>query len=230
MTGKLREAITRITVSPEGRIAYAREVAKGHDTSSFAGVLDPGREWPARTRGLYWRDAHTLGLPEDVLHETGARDSAGQLTVTTREAVIDVRLPAADPRATSERVAAPRGLPGYDRVVPLPDGRTLRALGSEAAKVTVHDGDRPMGAALTLGGGGRIESMALAPGGDHLLVSTSVQVSPPSEESPSGTSTYELVRVDLRPVTGRAVTGEGDLGLPRTVVWRGSEHVGELAW
>ncbi|MFI6738498.1 hypothetical protein ACIBI9_36715 [Nonomuraea sp. NPDC050451] len=220
LSGRLTGVVGRVTVSPEGRIAYALS-AEGHDnqTQSYAGVLAPHREWPAKAHGLYWRDAHTLALPDD-LGTTPLTPGSATGPFQWWEAAIDVRLPPSDPRSTAGRVPAPREAGSHTLPLPLPGGRTLRVRhGSyaERSQLLLYEGERKVATVLTLGCGD-IVSLAADPSGRHVLLGKDNENDPTAGNNPCGGASYELLRLSLAP------------GFNHKVVWRGESSVHELTW
>ncbi|MDA0637564.1 hypothetical protein OUY22_29510 [Nonomuraea sp. MCN248] len=209
VSGRMRGIVHDLAVSPRGRIAYVRNAHVAGDDKQFTGVLGPRREWQVQGHSLYWLDEHRLALP-------------GEPQVAGLQTALDTRLPPGDRRALG-RAVAPRD--GWNtHVLPLPDGRTLRASGRSVA---IFDGAAPVRTVLTLTCG-EVDGMALAPGGRHVLVRgydastmphpmTGETPTPDPAKAPCGVTMYELIRADL------------DAG-SHTVVWRGDSAGGDLAW
>ncbi|MEV4170687.1 hypothetical protein [Nonomuraea sp. NPDC049709] len=220
LTGRLTGIVDRLAVSREGRVAYARRTeGRDRQEQSYAGVLGPRREWPAKTYGLYWRDAHTLALPDD-LHVTPLTPGSATGPFEWWEAGIDVRLPPSDPRSTAARVPAPREDGAHTLPLPLPDGRTLRVRhGSyeQRSQLLLYEGDRTVATVLTLDCGD-IVSLAVEPSGRHVLIGKDNENDQVAGHNPCGGRDYELLRVSLA------------AGFRQEVVWRGDSSVHGLTW
>ncbi len=224
LSGKLNGSVDRIVVSPEGRIAYSRRTEdRDHNQTTYVGVLDPDVEWRAAAYGFYWRDAHTLVLPDDI-HFTGVTYPPKPELVKAWEGALDVRLPASDPPAAAVLVGAPRDNGSHTLPHPLPDGRTLRVRqGSyeQPSELLLYDGDRKVATVLTLSCG-EIVSMALDRSGRHLLVGKDNENDSAAGNRPCGGKNHELLRVGLTPTAAGA--------FPHRVVWRGDTYVGGFTW
>ncbi|MGN9782570.1 hypothetical protein ACTMTF_14150 [Nonomuraea sp. ZG12] len=220
LSGRLTGMVNHVVVSPEGRIAYTRATEdRDRQAKSYAGVLGPHREWPAKTYGLYWRDAHTLALPDD-LGVTPITPGSATGPFEWWEAAIDVRLPPSDPRSTKGRVPAPREAGSHTLPLPLPGGRTLRVRhGSyeERSQVLLYEGDRKVATVLTLDCGD-IVSLAADPFGRHVLIGKDNENESVAGHNPCGGKSYELLRLSLA------------AGFGHKVVWRGDTSVHGLTW
>ncbi|MGI5270945.1 hypothetical protein ACQEUU_17450 [Nonomuraea sp. CA-218870] len=208
VSGRMKGIVHDLAVSPGGRIAYVRSAHVAGDDTWFTGVLGPRREWRVQGHSLHWLDQHRLALPSEPQ--------------ANGETVLDTRLPSADRRALG-RAAAP-GDEWKAHVLRLPDGRALRASGRSVA---LFDGATQVRTVLTLACG-EVDGMALASGGRHVLVRgydastmphpmTGETPTPDPARAPCGVTMYELIRADL------------DTG-SHTVVWRGDNAGGDLAW
>jgi hypothetical protein len=220
LTGRLTGMVNHVVVSPAGRIAYTRQTeGRDRQRKSYAGVLDPHREWPTKSSGLYWRDAHTLALPDD-LGVTPITPGSATGPFEWWEAAIDVRLPPSDPRSTKGRVPAPREAGGHTLPHPLPEGRTLRVRhggDEEKSQVLLYEGDRKVATVLTLDCGD-VVSLAADPSGRHVLIGKDNQNESVAGYRPCGGTSYELLRLSLA------------TGFPHKVVWRGETSVHGLTW
>ncbi|RBQ15003.1 hypothetical protein DP939_38115 [Spongiactinospora rosea] len=220
LTGRLKGAIDRIVVSPEGRVGYARSTEdRDRQQRSYAGVLGPHREWPAKSYRLYWRDAHTLALP-DELGVTSFVPGSPTGPYFWWEAAIDVRLPPSDPRSLKGRVLAPQEAGAHTLPLPLPGGRTLRVRGGgyqDPSQVLLYEGARKVATVLTLPCGDVI-SMAADPTGRNVLVGKDNGNGRGAGERPCGGTNFEVLRLGLTP------------GYPHRTVWRGASSVHDLTW
>ncbi|MGI5290394.1 hypothetical protein ACQEVF_44650 [Nonomuraea polychroma] len=224
LSGSLNGSVDRIVVSPEGRIAYSRRTEdRDHNQTTYVGVLDPNVEWRAAAYGFYWRDAHTLALPDDI-HFTGVTYPPKPALVKAWEGALDVRPPASDPPAAAVLVRAPRDNGSHTLPHPLPDGRTLRVRQGgyeQPSELLLYDGDRKLATVLTLSCG-EIVSMALDRSGRHLLVGKDNENDATAGNRPCGGKNHELLRVGLTPTAAGA--------FPHRVVWRGDTYVGGFTW
>ncbi|MFE0152393.1 hypothetical protein ACFWY5_34995 [Nonomuraea sp. NPDC059007] len=224
LSGKLNGSVDRIVLSPEGRVAYSRRT-EGRDRkqATYVGVLGPGVEWRVAAHGFYWKDAHTLVLPDDI-HFTGVTHPPKPESVKAWEGAIDVRTPASGPSPAALLVRAPRENGSHTLPHPLPDGRTLRVRkGSyeQPSELHLYEGDRKVTTVLTLTCG-EIVSMALDRSGRHLLVGKDNENEPTAGNRPCGGKNHELLRVGLTPTAAGA--------FPHRVVWRGDTYAGGFAW
>ncbi|GLX95320.1 hypothetical protein [Herbidospora sp. NBRC 101105] len=165
----------------------------------FTGVVAPDREWPSQSPN---------GL--------------------TWSSSTELLLPGGDTLNTNT------GAPGRFHVDPdspgmvttlLPDGRHLTTKSTlEQHTISVYRGARKLATAFTVRG--RILSTAVDATSTALLVGTEnfQQV-----DDLTGNSTYQIVRVDLRPLIENP-EATGELDLPQRLVWEGREPPAYLAW
>lgn len=189
LTPTLKGTVNGLAVSPEGRIAYGRTTDDGAD---FTGTLE--REWPVSGVRLQWLDARTLLLP--------SVSNAAASTVAT----IDVETGAI------RQIPAPAEHELYGAILPLPDGRQLRALGWPTRTLVLHEGTRLVKKVLSVDCG-HIESLTLAPTGRHVLVGLDREAgewerSPLAGLPPCGGARAQLLRVDLATGATQVVPGE----------------------
>ncbi|MFI6294618.1 hypothetical protein ACIBEJ_23715 [Nonomuraea sp. NPDC050790] len=185
-----------------------------------ADVLTRGVEWRVPSYGFYWRDGHTLVLPDDI-HFTGVTSPPKPELVKSWEGALDVRKPASEPAGL---VRAPRESGSHTLPHPLPDGRTLRVRqGSyeQPSELLLYDGARKVATVLSLKCG-EIVSMAADPSGRHLLVGKDNENDSAAGNRPCGGTGHELLRVALTP----AATG----AFPHKVVWRGGTYPHDITW
>ncbi|MGW3346556.1 hypothetical protein ACWDA3_24855 [Nonomuraea rubra] len=224
LSGRLNGDVGRIAVSPGGRVAYSRSTEdRDHNRTAYVGVLGPAAEWQTSPSGFYWRDAHTLVLPDD-LHFTGVTYPPKPELVKSWEGGLDVRRPASNPPAAAVLVRAPRNSGSFTLPHPLPDGRTLRVHpGSyeQPSELVLYDGDRKVATVLSLSCG-EILSMAVDRSGRHLLVGKDNENGEAAGNRPCGGKDHEVLRVGLTPAAGGA--------FPHRVVWRGDTYPGGLTW
>ncbi|GAA5037469.1 hypothetical protein GCM10023259_000980 [Thermocatellispora tengchongensis] len=217
LSGDLAGVVQNIAVSATGRVAYSRMV-EGRDgrTSSFAGVLDPGREWAAyMPYYLYWIGPDTLVFPRD---SRGADPGASWMV--TR----DVRT-----GREGRHPLPPGGSGAGNGMAVLPDGRLiLTGIGEDASangdRLILFEGATAAGTVHT-SGPAKIRSVALDPSGRHLLIAQA------TIDADSLSTTTEIVRVDLTSLPPTPAAGtRADLRLPKRVIWRGPAEGWQLAW
>ncbi|MEU6998208.1 hypothetical protein [Nonomuraea sp. NPDC046570] len=233
VSGELAGVVLDIAVSVDGRVAYSRTTADRKGAySSFAGVLEPEKEWPMHMPyQVHWTDGATLVFPSDTRSNSKVvKTSAGPRIEPGDEWMVTLDVG----RGTTGRFPIDADVESDGLLGLLAGGRTIVAdVYDEDPEVRptviVYDGKTAVGSVFTAPRG-RIISFTLDATGDYLLVGQDNQndvYAMPSKKD------YELVRIDLRPLANTPTPAKGtrrDLGLPQRVVWQGMPPIAELAW